>query len=70
MKNYKIEVKIESIVADTRYYTVAYQVFINGKKKAIGEINDDYQNGLTPLEQVKMLREGEALNLIMMRVFS
>lgn len=65
-----IEVEIGSIVADGQYYTFDYKVWVDGKLKEEGEINDDYQNGNTPKQQIEDLAKGEALNLAIMRVFA
>ena len=68
-KEYVLRVKIENIIADADYYTFNYEVWLNGKLKERGEVNDDYENGNTPKEQIKILEKGEALNLIMVKVF-
>ena len=66
---YKIDVEIGKITIEDNYYTFDYKVKINGKLKEKGEINDDFENGNTAKEQIKMLEEDEALNLVLIKVF-
>ena len=69
MEEYNIKVKIGEITADERYYTFDYEVYIGGKLKDSGEINEDYENGCTPKQMIKMLENGYAINLVMIKVF-
>jgi len=69
MKQYNIKVDIDKITADEEYFTFDYKVYIDGKIKDSGEINDDYENGCTPKQMIKMLENGDALDLVMIKVF-
>jgi hypothetical protein len=66
---HQIEVEIKDFDVDSEYYTFSYKVSVDGKLKDKGEINDDYENGMTPKEWQTFLEKEEALNLIMVRVF-
>lgn len=69
MKNI-IEVEIDEIDVDENYYTFSYKVWVDGKLREKGEINDDYENGNTPAQEIKELEKEYALELVMQRVFS
>ncbi len=64
-----ISIEIDNIHVDEEYYTFNYKIFVDGKLKYKGEINDDYQNGNTPKEQKKDLENGEAVNLAILHCF-
>ena len=68
-KEYEIKVEISNVTADEEYYTFNYKVWVNGKLKDKGEINDDYCNGMTPKEWIKELKDNYALQLVMVKVF-
>lgn len=69
-KKYVVEVEIGEIDVDESYFTFSYRVSVNGKLRAKGEINDDYENGETPAQWKKTLEKGEAVNMALSRVFS
>lgn len=70
MKKTIIEVEIGEIEVDERYHTIPYKVFVNGKLKDKGEINDDYENGDTPKQWKKRLENGIALDHVISHVFN
>lgn len=69
MKDYKIEVQISGVNVNDKYYDFDYSVHVNGKLFDEGNIDGDYENGNTPRQQKKMLLDGEAMKLALIRVF-
>jgi hypothetical protein len=69
MKQEKLEIEMWNFTADTRYFSFNYKVKRNGVLVDEGEINNDYQNGNTPKQQVEELQDEYGLVLVMHKVF-
>ena len=69
MKDYKIEVSIFDVKVNGKYYSFDYSVFVNDELFDQGNIDGDYENGNSPKQQKKMLLDGEAMKLALIRVF-
>lgn len=65
-----VDVEMWGFEVDDKYYTFQYRVKRGGRLVDEGEINSDYQNGNSPAEQLKDLKEEYALDLVLQRVFS
>ena len=63
MIKHKIEIQIDKIVADERYYSFKWKATID-KKKCAGRYEGDYENH-TPKEMIKILEKELALELVL-----
>lgn len=68
--NETVDVEMWGFEVDEKYYTFQYRVKRGGQLVDEGEINDDYENGNSPKEQLRDLKEEYALVLVLQRVFS
>lgn len=65
-----IEVEITNIQADERYYSFNWKVKRNGKVFEKDWYESDYENGNTPEQMVKDLKDGYAVELVLGSAFN
>lgn len=65
MLRYNLEVTIENIEVDEKYFSFDYTVMLGAEILKGDSYSDDYCNGETPEEFRKTLENGWALNLVM-----
>lgn len=63
MIKYKINIEIDKISVDERYFNFKWKATI-GKKKRSGKYESDYE-GHTPMQMIKILEKGHALELVL-----
>lgn len=63
MKKYNLEVIIENIEVDDRYYSFDYTILLDSKEIQKDKYSNDYCNGDTKEQFKKLLEDGYALEL-------
>ncbi len=58
-----IEVEIQNIKVDERYYSFDYVITVNGKKGRKQVYESDYENGDTPKQWKRTLEKGYAVEM-------
>ncbi len=64
MKEYNLKIEIGDIDVIDGYYTFDFKAYLGKKLVDKGEINDDFENGMTDKEWKRELQNGEALRLV------
>ena len=69
MKTNTINITIKDIKTDEMYYNFKYDAFIDGKSIIENEVyGSDYCNGMTAKEWKKVLKDGEALKIAIVKL--
>lgn len=58
-----IEISIKNISVEERYYTIDYEVKVDGKKR-VGSYESSYDNGMSHGEWKECLEDGQAMENI------
>ena len=62
------EIEISNVEVDDEYYTFNYAIKKDGVLLEEGEINDDYQNGMTPADWKEFIEAGWGADKALMQV--
>ncbi len=68
MKKLKLEIKIEKIDVDERYFEIHYKYSLNGETWQNDMYDSDWSNGMTVSEWREILEDGYALERALQEV--